>query len=144
MSLLPISEALQNLESEGLVESQPRVGTRVRTPTVEEVRGRFVVREALESESAKLCCRYATFQEAGAAAHGGEPVDTLLNARVGERANDRDFFYVGQEYHVNLHMRIAELTRCTQLREAIEKNHVLIYDWFFRLGAPAFAGKVSH
>ena len=30
MSFLPISEALQRFESEGLVESRPRVGTRVR------------------------------------------------------------------------------------------------------------------
>jgi DNA-binding GntR family transcriptional regulator len=39
------------------------VGTRVRTPTPEEVRGRYFVREALEAQSARLCCERATFQE---------------------------------------------------------------------------------
>jgi DNA-binding GntR family transcriptional regulator len=136
MSLLPVSEALQSLESEGLVESQPRVGTRVRIPTADEVRGRFVVREALEAESARLCCRTATFPEKLELRRMGAHVDTLLNARTKERANDKDFFYVGQEHHVSLHMRIAEFTRCVQLREAIEKNHVLIYDWFFNVSAP--------
>src|SRR5438105_3260353 len=63
MSFLPISEALQRLQTEGLVESRPRVGTRVRIPTPDEVRGRYVVREALEAESAKLCCTHATFQQ---------------------------------------------------------------------------------
>src|SRR6266478_1994480 len=64
MSLLPISEALQRLESDGLVESRPRVGTRVRTPTLEEVQGRYVVREALEAQAARLCCEVATFRNA--------------------------------------------------------------------------------
>src|ERR1700735_3759583 len=50
MSFLPVSEALQRLQSEGLVESRPRVGTRVRMPTADEVRGRYVVREALEAQ----------------------------------------------------------------------------------------------
>ena len=54
MSLLPVSEALQALESDGLVESRPRVGTRVCFPTVEEIRERYQVREALESQAARL------------------------------------------------------------------------------------------
>src|SRR5579875_1457894 len=54
MSVVPISDALQRLESEGLVESWPRVGTRVKVPTAQDIRGYYVVREALESQSARL------------------------------------------------------------------------------------------
>src|SRR5215470_5676119 len=50
MSFLPVSEAVQRLESEGLVESRPRVGARVRMPSPDEVSGRYAVRQALESE----------------------------------------------------------------------------------------------
>jgi DNA-binding GntR family transcriptional regulator len=32
-------------------------------------------------------------------------------------------------------MRIAEYARCPELKEAIEMNHVLIYNWFFDLAA---------
>jgi DNA-binding GntR family transcriptional regulator len=135
MSLLPIAEALQTLESEGLVESQPRVGTRVRTPTADEIRGRFVVREALEAESAKLSCQIASFQERLELQRMAEQLDTLF-ARSKERKDDTDFSYVVQEHHVNLHMRIAEFARCVQLKEAIEKNHVLIYNWFFDISTP--------
>src|SRR5204862_4679113 len=42
MSPLPISEALRQLESEGLVESRPRVGTRVRVPTPQDLRDRYI------------------------------------------------------------------------------------------------------
>jgi DNA-binding GntR family transcriptional regulator len=148
MSLLPVSEALQRLESDGLVESQPRVGTRVRTPTQDEVRGRYVVREALEAESAKLCCVHASFQERLELRRMAEQLDTMY-AHAAERENDSDFFYVVQEHHVQFHMRIAEFARCPQLKDAIEKNHVLIYNWFFDISTrgralpPRFHGELT-
>ncbi|MBM4027363.1 MAG: GntR family transcriptional regulator, partial [Planctomycetes bacterium] len=130
MSFLPISEALQRLESDGLVESRPRVGTRVRTPTPEEVRGRYVVREALEAQSARLCCERATFPERLELRRMAEQLDTLYSrSAAGER--DADFLYVVHQQHMNLHLRIADHARCPELKEAIEKNHVLIYNWFY-------------
>src|SRR5262245_52552147 len=63
MSLLPVSQALRQLESDKLVESRPRAGTRVRVPQPEEVRGQCIVREALEAQSARLCCIHATIKE---------------------------------------------------------------------------------
>src|SRR5262245_40304529 len=128
MSLLPVSEALQRLENDGLVESQPRAGTRVRIPTESEVRGRYVFREALEAESAKLCCVNATFQQRLELRRMAEQLDTLYT-RVQDREHDADFFYIVQEHHVNLHMRIAEFSGCLELREAIENTHILIYNW---------------
>src|SRR5215831_3762716 len=63
MSLLPVSEAFLRLEFEGLLESRPRAGTRVRIPTEQDVRGHYVVREALEAEAARLFAEAATAQE---------------------------------------------------------------------------------
>src|SRR5262250_1089282 len=63
MSLLPVAEALQALEADGLVESRPRVGTRVCLPTAEEIRERYEVREALESQAARLYAVKATARE---------------------------------------------------------------------------------
>src|ERR1019366_7091819 len=54
MSFLPVSEAFLRLEFEGLLESRPRAGTRVRIPSREDVRGHYLVREALEVQAAKL------------------------------------------------------------------------------------------
>src|SRR2546426_10755518 len=54
MSFLPVSEALLRLEFEGLLESRPRAGTRVRIPSREDVRGHYIVREALEAQAARL------------------------------------------------------------------------------------------
>src|SRR5688572_3588299 len=41
MSQLPVSEALQRLESDGLVETKARAGTRVRNPTPEDIRDSY-------------------------------------------------------------------------------------------------------
>src|SRR5215471_18243292 len=63
MSFLPISEAIKRLEQEGLVESRPRVGTRVRIPTPQDVRDRHIIREALEAQSARLFAEKASADE---------------------------------------------------------------------------------
>src|SRR6267143_4924702 len=63
MSFLPVSEALLRLEFEGLLESRPRAGTRVRIPSREDVRGHYVVREALEVQAAMLFAVGATAED---------------------------------------------------------------------------------
>ncbi|HVN04832.1 MAG TPA: GntR family transcriptional regulator [Bryobacteraceae bacterium] len=132
MSFLPISEALQRLENDGLVESRPRAGTRVRVPTVEEIRGRYVVREALEAQSARLCCDRATFEERLELRRMAEQLDTLY---AHAESAEPDFQFVVHTHHLELHMRIAQYGRCKELRDAIEKNHVLIYNWFYDVAA---------
>src|SRR3984957_2011939 len=63
MSFLPITEALKCLETEGLVESRPRIGTRVRIPTEEDIVDSYVIREALETQAARLCCEHMSSTE---------------------------------------------------------------------------------
>src|SRR5918995_2115523 len=63
MSFLPVSEALLRLEFEGLLESRPRAGTRIRIPSREDVKGHYVVREALEVQAARLFATVATSGE---------------------------------------------------------------------------------
>src|SRR5215468_8798398 len=63
MSFLPVSEAFLRLEFEGLLESRPRAGTRVRIPSREDVRGHYRVREALESQAARLFAKLASARE---------------------------------------------------------------------------------
>lgn len=129
VSLLPVAEALKQLESDMLVESRPRAGTRVRVPTPEEVRGRCTVREALEAQSARLCCAQATMKERLELLRMAEQLDTLyLRFRDDD---DQELQYVVHTHHMELHMRIADYARCPELRQAIEMNNVLVHNWFF-------------
>jgi DNA-binding GntR family transcriptional regulator len=122
MSMLPVSEALQRLEFEGLLESRPRAGTRVKIPTEADVRGHYVVREALEVQAAKLFATVATAQERSEMQRLAARVDALSSQPDGDR-----FLYL--TLHEKLHRRIAECTHCQPLCEAIEKNQVLASTW---------------
>src|SRR5688500_8953976 len=99
MSFLPVSEALLRLEFEGLLESRPRAGTRVRIPSPEDVKGHFVVREALEVQAAVLFQQVATEGERTEVKKLAARVDTL------SMQPDRMLFL---EVHQKLHARIAQ------------------------------------
>jgi DNA-binding GntR family transcriptional regulator len=127
MSFLPVSEALLRLEAEGLLESRPRAGTRVRIPTREDVVGHFTVRDALEVQAAMLFTRAATMAERGELRKLAARVDAVAVQP------DRTLYTV---LHHKLHRRIAECARCPMLCEAIEKTHALASIWFCLLRQP--------
>ena len=134
MSFLPVSEAIRRLEHEGLVESRPRVGTRVRIPSAQDVRDRCIMREALEAQAARLFAEKASCDERselrGMAAHLEAMV---LEACTGEV--DADALFRLQTYHFALHMRIAECSGCATLCEALGKTQVLIFNWLYDAAA---------
>jgi DNA-binding GntR family transcriptional regulator len=130
MSVLPISEALRRLEIDGLVESRPRVGTRIRVPSASEVRDFYVVREALECQSARLFSEKAKSAERVEVARMAEHMDVLFK-RSGAGDSDPEFLFAVHKYHFQLHMRIAECAGSEALRAAIEKNQMLVFNWLF-------------
>jgi len=134
MSLLPVAEALQRLENDGLVESRPRSGTRVCLPTAEEIRERVEVREALESQAARLFAERASVRDRLEVKRMAEHMDAMYN-RCASGNNDPEFLFAVQSYHTQLHLRIAECTGCRALRQAIEKSHVLIFNWLYDVAA---------
>ncbi len=122
MSFLPISEALLRLENEGLLESRPRAGTRVRVPTREDVRGNYLVREALETQAARLFAESATTDERGELMKLAARVDALSIDSAADR-----FVYL--RLHEKLHRRIAEGSRCPALCEVIDRTCALSSTW---------------
>ena len=136
MSFLPISEALLRLEHEGLLESRPRAGTRVRIPTREDVRGNYLVREALEIQAARLFAQAATAEERAELGKLAERVDALSVRPAGNR-----FVYL--RLHEKLHRRIAECARCPALFEVIDRTCALSSTWLCS-GSPAELTGVPH
>src|ERR1700738_4123494 len=122
MSFLPVSEALLRLEHEGLLESRPRAGTRVRVPTREDVMGHYVVREALEVQAAMLFAAVATPDKRSALLKLAARVDALSVQSDGNR-----FVYLS--LHEKLHRRIAESARCPALCDAIDQTSALASTW---------------
>ena len=130
ISVPPVTEALQRLERDGLVESKPRVGTRVRIPTRQDIEDRSLLREALETQAARLFAERATDGEKKELRQMGHRVDQLY-AACEESSDDPEFLFSVNTYHMKLHLHIAECARCPALREAIEREQVLIFNWLY-------------
>jgi DNA-binding GntR family transcriptional regulator len=132
MSFLPVSEALQHLERDGLVESKPRVGTRVRVPDPQDIRERFVLREALETQSARMFAEIAGVAEKEELLRMGRHLDQLYGCCIGA---DKQFLFSVHTYHMGFHLRIAEASGHKLLRNAIEREQVLVFNWLFDTAA---------
>lgn len=128
MSLLPVAQALRQLENDGLVESRPRSGTMVRMPTSQEIRGHYVVREALETQAARLFAEKASVSEREEVRRIAEELDALHL----DPHHDRQ---AAASVHLALHRRIAECAGCPELLRAIEKSHILVLNWLYNSAA---------
>ncbi|MGH9313178.1 MAG: GntR family transcriptional regulator [Vicinamibacterales bacterium] len=130
MSVLPVSGALRRLEEDGLVESRARAGTRVRVPTETDVRELYELREALESQSARLFAQRATPAQRLELRRLAARLDVLFT-RLATKPNDAAFRFAVHNHHVQFHMRIASLAGSRLLAQMIERKHVLILNWLF-------------
>ncbi len=134
MSVVPVTEALQRLEGDGLVESRARAGTRVRVPSEKDVRELYEVREALETQSARLFAERATEAQRLELRRMADEVDVLFG-RLSAGGDDPAFRSAVHGHHVQFHMRIAEHAGCDTLKQMIERSHILILNWLFDVTA---------
>jgi DNA-binding GntR family transcriptional regulator len=134
MSVVPVAEALRRLADDGLVESRARAGTRVRVPNETDVRELYVLREALETQSARLFAERATPAQRQELRRLAEEVDALFG-RLAANVDDAALRFAVHGRHVQFHMRIAAHAGCAALTQMIERNHVLILNWLFDVAA---------
>ena len=112
VSAIPIREALQLLQSEGLVQSAPHVGATVSPLSEGEVREVFAILEGLETVAVREAAR--RLDDAGAA------VLTGLVARMDEALPARD--HEGwAALNVELHRAMGEIAGMPLLREMTER-----------------------
>jgi DNA-binding GntR family transcriptional regulator len=148
MSVLPVSDALRRLEEDGLVESRARAGTRVRVPNERDVRDLYELREALESQAARLFAARATLGERQDLQRLAEHVDASFG-KLTTAADDAAFRFSVHSDHVEFHLRIAEQSGSRLVKQVIERKHVLILNWLFDVAGrrtalpPRFHGQLA-
>jgi GntR family transcriptional regulator, rspAB operon transcriptional repressor len=131
ISVLPVSVALQRLENEHLVESIRRVTTRVRVPTVGDIRGFYTVREAIESQAARLVAAQADNAGMAELTRLADHLDQMeAGAVVLPEYPAQQLFELRRE-HMAFHLRIAELSGCPMLCDILSKNQILTFNWFY-------------
>lgn len=114
---ITVREALRFLEQDGLIAIEPKWGAMVVEITPERIRGRYLVREALEGMAARLAAASITEAEKRPLKDLAERCDREL---VGEGLSRRE----KANLHYELHERIVSTTRCQELIESITRNNL--------------------
>jgi len=135
MSSVPVSDAIARLEAEGFVESRPRAGTRVHVATAEEIRGNYVLREALETHSARLFAESAKDSYRRRLLAAAEKLDQSYIALGRDSIYNLERHARVERVHIRFHMLIAEATECPMLQAAIERSRVLLFNRIFTVSS---------
>ncbi len=113
VSIIPVIQALHRLENEGLIEIFPNWGSRVITLDRETTRDRYLLREAVECQVARILAEtLSAVQETNL---------TSMAARLDELlARDttvEEFWELDHEFHQTL----ASYTECQSLKRALDR-----------------------
>lgn len=114
VSPIPVSEALVRLEMDGLVESKPLCGSRVRVLTIDDVENDQMLREALECHAARLCAERATEAQLTRLKQRAKPLDRLI-------AEGDPQSQLGMQTHLEFHLTIAEYSGFSRLAQELER-----------------------
>jgi len=120
VSAMPVAEALLRLEMDGLVESQPLYGSRVRPLTIEGVRNDQVLREAIECQAARVCAESASDADLSKLMAQARVIDRMM-------AQGNPHSKLGTRAHLEFHTTVAYCGGFPGLVEELERV------WFRRL-----------
>ncbi len=110
VSLIPVSDAVQRLSYEGFLTTRRRQGTFVNSPSVEDVRGQLLLREAIECQSARLYCR-TRIKKSHSQLH--------LLATKADRAADSGRPIWSEDF--DFHQALVNLTECEALIDCFSR-----------------------
>lgn len=114
VSPIPVTEALWRLEQDGLVESEPMYGARVKALTLEDVRNEQILREALECQAARLCAEHASSSQIQDLFEKAEPLDRLMQS-PDQHSQE------GMKQHLEFHLTIARYSGCALLEKELQR-----------------------
>jgi DNA-binding GntR family transcriptional regulator len=134
-SPVPVGDAISRLEAEGLVETRPQAGSRIRIATPEEIHGNYVLREALETHSARLFSETAGPADRRRLLAAAQSLDAANASLARSRAPTVQRRARVERLHHAFHLLIAKATRVPQLVAAIERSQVLVFNSIFTVSA---------
>jgi DNA-binding GntR family transcriptional regulator len=112
VSVIPVIEALNRLEGDGLVESQPQWGSFVTIPTLERIREIYVLREAIECQVARILAQGISSEQEQILRSIANKIDSEYNEKT------RDDI---ENAHFELHSKMAEFTGYNSLIDALKR-----------------------
>jgi DNA-binding GntR family transcriptional regulator len=110
VSTIPAIQALHRLEDEGLVETFPNWGSRVITLDAATLRDRYLLREAVECQIARVLAPHLTPVQSATLRAMATRLDTLVAKKPAE-------FW---ELDIEFHLTMARFADCASLLRALE------------------------
>lgn len=117
MSMAPVGEALRDLAQEGLLETEPGWGTRVRKFDSDALRNQHILRTALECEAVRHCAERATDAQLEELATIAGKLDKLIDSRGPWKQVS--------ELDSRFHLRIAQFSGAGLLVEMLRSNQLV-------------------
>lgn len=125
MSFLPVSEAFQRLMRDGLIESRPRVGTRIRVASAEELTDHSGLRQALESHTARLFAASASAQQRAALRKKAKEFDREL--RQWKKAPGSPVPTHLLNLHFEFHLDVARAAGVESIQALLERERLHLF-----------------
>lgn len=125
-SAIAVAEALWKLESEGLVESEPMFGSRVSTFSLEEVQGEQLLRQALETEIARLCALHCQELPIDKLTRMAAALDKIMSQKR------EAFTQEEMEAHQDFHMELARNCGSNAIAETLGRiwyRKLMFFNW---------------
>ncbi len=117
MSMAPVGEALRELAREGLLETEPGWGARVRRLDSDSLRNQHILRTALECEAVRQCAARVTDSQL-------QELTTLADELDGLIDSHGDWKQVS-EFDSRFHLRIAQLSGVRILVDSLRTNQLV-------------------
>jgi DNA-binding GntR family transcriptional regulator len=112
-----VGEALRELARDGLVETEPGWGARVRCLDPELLRNQHILRTALECEAIRHCTQRATGTQLTELAELAKELDR----RIDSHAEPQQVYELDSRFH----LRITQLSGAASLVEALKANQLV-------------------
>lgn len=126
-SAIAVTEALWKLETDGLVESEPMFGSRVATFTLESIQSEQLLRQALETEVARLCAQRCEKLPVEQLTKQAIALDAIMSQeRDGKDSREN------VEAHQEFHMTLARNCGSEAIAEALGRvwfRHLMVFNW---------------
>lgn len=117
MSMAPVGEALRELAREGLLETEPGWGARVRQLDSDALRNQHILRTALECEAVRHCARHISETKLRELTSLAEELDQWIDSRG-------DWTAVS-EFDSRFHLRIAQHSGVRVLVQSLRANQLV-------------------
>jgi DNA-binding GntR family transcriptional regulator len=119
VSIIPVIDALNRLENEGLVNSNPYTGSRVITIDDKWISDYYILREAIEVQIVRILSFTMGLSEAEPLLRVAEKIDNM--------AGKPDKFSEYNELHYDFHLGLATMTGSQGLVEEIKRFHLFSF-----------------